>query len=85
MIRPLDRKIATVLVCIRIFTVRKLWWTYQIYARKGARWIFNWMLRRQTLDGLHHAPACPGNEWSGANLVFNLCNCGALEEKENGY
>ena len=49
--------------------------------RIGVQWIWNWMLRRQVRDGLHHAPACPGNEWSGAELVFRRCNCGASPVK----
>ena len=28
--------------------------------RRGVRWVYNWMLRRQVRDGLHHAPRVSG-------------------------
>lgn len=28
-------------------------------------------------DGLHHAPACPANLWSGQVLPISPCTCGA--------
>lgn len=85
MIRPRDRKIAQLLLKLRLFYIQPPteWHSYRCYrlrARKPAQWIWDWMLRRQTRDGLHHAPMCPGNEWAGVELVFQRCNCGAARE-----
>lgn len=82
MILPRDRKLATVLLKLRLFT-----WGIQknelfnrcprLRPTRFTRWIWDRMRKRQTRDGLHHAPMCPGNEWSGAELVCLPCNCGA--------
>ena len=73
-----DRQIATCLLYVRIFRLRRSFLgPPELFAIRGFVWLFEWMRRRQTRDGLHHAPACPGNEWAGQKLVFQLCNCGA--------
>lgn len=79
MILPRDRKIAAALVRLRLWTIGPmfLWDIPQLRACLGTRWMLKRMVKRQTRDGLHHAPKCPGNEWSGANLVLLNCNCGA--------
>ena len=77
MILDRDRKLCWLLFKLRLFYFQPVMFNYQIYARPGAQWIFDWMRRRQTRDGLHHAPACPGNEWDGMALVYRRCNCGA--------
>ena len=83
MIRPSDRRLAYLLVRLRIFTVIRPFFGRShvaIRPRRGSRFIFDWMRRRQSRDGLHHAPMCPGNEWSGQELVWFPCNCGAAAE-----
>jgi len=61
----------------------KLWrtvkglWGWQIVPRWGTWWLYERLLARQVSDGLHHAPRCPANNWSGAAPVFQRCNCGA--------
>lgn len=79
MILPSDRKLAHRLVKMKLWKVGRqdLFGTPMIIAPWGMGWLLDWMRKRQTSDGLHHAPRCPGNEWSGANLVFLGCNCGA--------
>lgn len=79
MILASDRKIAHRLVKLKLWRVgrQELFGTPMIVASWGTRWLLERMTKRQTSDGLHHAPRCPGNEWSGANLVFIPCNCGA--------
>ena len=84
MILPRHRKVASFLCRIGVFLIRRSFFgVYHVYPRPWARWIFNYMLRRQVRDGLHHAPACPGNEWSGEALVFQDCTCGARNEHRN--
>ena len=79
MIRPRDRKIATLLVRLGAFRPERTFFScWAIRPVRGFWWAFNLMRRRQTSDGLKHAPCCPGNEWSGAELVFRGCNCGAV-------
>ena len=85
MILPFDRKVALVLCRLGGLYLRQHFFsTYYIFHRRGFGWIYKIMLRRQTRDGLHHAPACPGNEWSGATLVFMRCNCGAARIARGG-
>lgn len=86
MILPSDRRLAAWLVRFRIFYLQDprdrvfSFRCYRLRARRGAWWIWHWMRRRQTRDGLHHAPMCPGNEWAGQELVFQACTCGANRE-----
>lgn len=79
MILPRDRKIAQWMVSRKLWRIepQELFRTPTIVACWGTRWLLDRMRNRQISDGLHHAPMCPGNEWSGANLVFMSCNCGA--------
>lgn len=79
MILPRDRRLAALLIRLRIWKLTN----YNLFNRPditpswGTRWLFERMKKRQTRDGLHHAPGCAGNEWSGAKLVFQACTCGA--------
>jgi hypothetical protein len=43
----------------------------------GTRWLLRWIMQRQVVDDLHHAPLCPSNHWCRQALVFQRCNCGA--------
>lgn len=78
MIQPTHRKIAYWLVRLHVWKLvpADLWSVPIIKTRWGTRWLHQRMLRAQTRDGLHHAPACPGNEWSGMYLVLQNCTCG---------
>lgn len=79
MILPSHRKIAHRLVKIGLWKLvpADLWPIPIIHPCFGTKWLHKRMLKMQTRDGLHHAPACPGNEWSGMYLVIMGCNCGA--------
>lgn len=84
MILDRDRPLAAFLVRLRLWRIvqanSRTEWTMRcarLRAGWGTQWLWNWMLKRQTHDGLHHAPCCPGNEWLGAELVIQRCNCGA--------
>lgn len=84
MILPFDRKLAVWLTRCRVFYFVPPWMPgvltfrcWRLRPRRGAWWLWEWMRRRQTRDGLHHAPCCPANEWAGQELVFQECNCGA--------
>ncbi len=82
MIRPLDRKIAVALVQLKVWRLeRGMFRTIQIRPRKGSRWIYNAMKRRQAPEDrpYHHAPACPANRWAETALVLHPCNCGAVK------
>ena len=74
-----DRKLVTVLIQARLWKFKRspLWEQPTLYPCWGTRWLFDLMRKRQTRDGLHHAPKCNGNEWSGMQLVVAPCNCGA--------
>ena len=78
MIRQNDRKILYWMWKLGLFQTYVQMRCSRLRPRRGVKWIYNWMLRRQSRDGLHHAPACPGNEWSGVELVYRDCNCGAV-------
>lgn len=41
------------------------------------KWLHKWLLKRQKVDDLHHAPACPANHYHKQRLVFFPCSCGA--------
>lgn len=43
----------------------------------GTRWLFERMLRMQSMDDRHHAPCCPANHYHYRRLVFQRCTCGA--------
>lgn len=74
-----DRKIVDHLIKLKLwrFERSEIFRTPTLYPCWGTHWLFDRMRKRQTRDGLHHAPACHGNEWSGAHLVVMPCNCGA--------
>ena len=79
MILPAHRKIARTLCQLRIWRIEHdwLWGTPRLRSSFGSHWLLKRMTRMQTSDGLHHAPACSGNEWDGQNLVIQKCTCGA--------
>lgn len=79
MILPADRKLAYRLVKMKLWRFGRhgLFNTPSLYPSWGTRWLHDRMRKRQTHDGLHHAPMCHANEWSGAQLVIMGCNCGA--------
>lgn len=81
MIRNSDRKIAVAMVRIGAWKIIQprddLFNCARLRARWGTHWLWNWMLKRQAPDDLHHAPACPANRWSGVELVIRPCTCGA--------
>lgn len=77
MILKQHRKLAQLLVRIKAFYFYEHMRCQHLYARKGFGWLLDYMKRRQTTDGLHHAPACPGNEWERMALVYRRCTCGA--------
>ena len=70
---------------VYIWMVKHKLWTLKptifrgfiIVPRWGTGWLYNRLKDRQDRDGLHHAPMCPANNWSGAAIVFKRCNCGA--------
>lgn len=80
MILPSDRVVAQVLVRAKVWRVEPPGKDLFRCARikpVHAKALYDRMVKRQARDGLHHAPCCPGNEWSGAALVFQRCTCGA--------
>jgi hypothetical protein len=56
----------------------------EIIPLKGGRTIYDAMKRRQVLDNLHHAPACPANHFHRQRLVFQRCTCGATRQMRDG-
>lgn len=87
MILASDRKIAAVLVRAKVWEVKHSHDDLFRCARlrpRFARGLWERMRARQTRDGLHHAPMCPGNEWSGAELVIQGCKCGAARQALQG-
>lgn len=47
------------------------------------KWLHKRLLKRQTVDNLHHAPACPANHYHNTRLVFSRCTCGAQWQADN--
>lgn len=47
----------------------------------GTAWLLKWIRKRQIVDDLHHAPACPANHYHKTRLVFRACNCGAVNKE----
>lgn len=78
MITKRHRAIARWLVRLKVWKIVPdwLWDIPRIKPRQGTVWLYRRMLKAQTRDGLHHAPACPGNEWDGSYLVLLKCTCG---------
>lgn len=87
MILKSDRRIAAVLVRAKVWELRSsredLFRCVRLRPRFAIA-LWERMRARQQRDGLHHAPMCPGNEWSGAELVFQGCNCGAARQAREG-
>ncbi len=48
-----------------------------IHARIGTYWLKRYLLKKQAVDNLHHAPCCPANHYHKARFVFQPCTCGA--------
>ena len=81
MVRPADRRIMYWLVRLGLWRlVPTLMRQVHPRPRWGTAWLYQLMLKRQSSDGLHHAPCCPGNEWAGMVLVWRSCNCGAVND-----
>lgn len=60
-----------------------LFGTVSIFPRWGTHRFYEWLLRRQRVDDLHHAPCCPANHWCRRQFVFRRCNCGAAHAAFN--
>lgn len=45
--------------------------------RRGTYWLYDMIRKKQVVDDLHHAPACPANHYHKQRLVFQPCTCGA--------
>ena len=79
MVTDRERKIIFWLVRLRIWKMQSdgLWGRAIFVPMFGTRWILKRIKRQQISDGLHHAPACPANNWEMQVLVFQRCTCGA--------
>jgi len=70
------------------FLVKSKIWRLEIQMRivdvrplYGTSWFLRWILKRQIVDDLHHAPCCPANHYHRARLVFQHCTCGAANQQ----
>ena len=81
MIRPVDRKLALLLVRLRMWSLVVEMRCVRVRPKRGTRWLWRWMRRRQAQEPYpyHHAPCCPANRWSRQELVLQRCNCGAVK------
>lgn len=80
MITNNERKLVKWMVKLKLWQVVINFRLPDVYPRcRGTRWIFKWLLRRQVVDSLHHAPCCPANHFHKQRLVFGYCTCGAAE------
>lgn len=78
MVTDRERRFVFVLTKLRVFRVRiGLFRTIEVVPRRGFKWIIDWLLKRQTVDSLWHAPCCEANHWHKRRLVFRQCTCGA--------
>ena len=78
MVTKWDRRLIKLMIKVRLWgtivRMRNLDICEPIF---GTAWLLKRMRKRQVVDDLHHAPACPANHYHKTRLVFQLCNCGA--------
>jgi hypothetical protein len=79
-----ERRLIYWLVKLRIWKMQSdgLWNRPVFRPMWGTGWLLRVIMRRQASDGLHHAPACPANNWTMQALVFQRCTCGAARFKQ---
>lgn len=78
MIQTFDRKIAFRLWKLGAWKLDPFMFrSFNIIPCWGTGWLLEMMLKRQVVDDLHHAPACPANHYHKRRLVFDRCTCGA--------
>lgn len=78
MVSETQRQMTVILCLFKVWRLQNdLFSLVQVVPRVGTKWLFNWMLRTQKVDDLHHAPMCPANHFHRKRLVFSSCTCGA--------
>lgn len=77
MVTDFERRIILALIRVKVWKIFISMRLPTIKTRWGTRWVLKWMVRRQIVDSLHHAPCCPANHYCRMRLVFRPCNCGA--------
>jgi len=81
MVTNTQREFILFLIKIKIFGLKEQWRCARVHTKGWlSQKIYEWLLRRQTWDDLHHAPCCPANHWGKQALVFKKCTCGATKE-----
>ena len=83
MIRPVDRRLAALLVRLGIWRIEPHMRCARLRPSKRTRWLWLRMRARQAPEALpfHHAPCCPANRWAEQELVLQPCNCGAVRHR----
>lgn len=81
MVTMKQRRLIVWLVKLHVWKLESdgLWGRAVFRPMRGTGWLLRRIKRAQISDGLHHAPACPANEWDGAVIVFHRCTCGAAK------
>ena len=79
-VTKLERIVVILMVKARLWRLVNEMRLVTIIPKTGTAWLRNWMLHRQTVDDLHHAPCCPANHYHKQRLVFQTCACGALAQ-----
>lgn len=84
MVTPNERAFVRLMIRLRLFELRQSMRLPWVRPRPGAGWVLEWLLRRQAVDDLHHAPCCPANHYHRRRLVFQPCTCGAALHAAGG-
>lgn len=77
MVTKNERVLVIKLVEWNIFSTHESMRITWIRPKRGFKWLLEWLLKRQVVDNLRHAPACPANHYHKRRLVFKKCSCGA--------
>lgn len=80
MVTSRQRKLITFLVKKKIWKLERVMWQVEVRSRFGTAWLLKRIKKKQVVDDLHHAPACPANHYHKMRLVFQPCVCGAEKE-----
>ena len=80
MVTAQERWLILALVRVRVFSLYTSMRLVCVSARPGFRWLLKWIMKRQVVDNLKHAPCCPANHYHRQRLVFQRCTCGTTTE-----
>ena len=81
MVTNKQRKLILAMIKIGLWTTTIQMRNVDIKTIFGTYWLKKYLLKKQVVDKLHHAPCCPSNHYHKTRFVFQPCNCHAKKEK----